>query len=278
MFYRPDRRKFQEIRQRETHRFLTTVPELSDKSNRDFVTKTLAIFQSSWFIIQCIAHGAQGLFLTQLELAALALRNQRRWISNFWKKSKSGEDADELERPGSPVTGTCVPEVEWHTEGWNFENWRLLGKSSMLCASEISNFLGTLAITLMFFFRWCLHLSIYLVYLVEFQRVAHYNQSFVPLHHIIFTWFFTLSSIFTFLHRLPHSCNQQDGTSILWCLRDGCSRNTLRRFHALILHHLRRSTSLTITLVVDFILSIRRDQQMSQCLQRLCIWSRLCPQ
>ena len=116
-----------------------TVPEIVDKSKRDFVAKTIAVFQSSWFIAECIARGVQGLSLTQLELATLALASLNAVTSIFWlrkplglrepvkvylkssEKSKSDEDAIILERPGNPVSCalkyTCTSGVDWHLVG-----------------------------------------------------------------------------------------------------------------------------------------------------------------
>ena len=67
-----------------------TVPEIVDKSKRDFVAKTIAVFQSTWFIVQCIARGVQGLSLTQLELATLALASLNAVTSIFWLRKPLG--------------------------------------------------------------------------------------------------------------------------------------------------------------------------------------------
>ena len=50
-----------------------TEKEIADKSKGDGLTKIILIFQSSWFMLQCIARYVQGLSLTQLELTTLAL-------------------------------------------------------------------------------------------------------------------------------------------------------------------------------------------------------------
>jgi len=42
------------------------------QSKRDIISKFLAIFQTLWFIIQCIARGIEGLALTELEVYTLA--------------------------------------------------------------------------------------------------------------------------------------------------------------------------------------------------------------
>jgi hypothetical protein len=54
-----------------------TEEQVRDRSKGDGLSKALAIGQTSWFVIQCIARHAAGLVLTQLELltAALAVLN-----------------------------------------------------------------------------------------------------------------------------------------------------------------------------------------------------------
>jgi hypothetical protein len=46
--------------------------EIKDKSKGDAVTKGLVLVQTTWFLLQCVARGAQHLFLTELELATAA--------------------------------------------------------------------------------------------------------------------------------------------------------------------------------------------------------------
>jgi len=50
-----------------------TVAEIEDRSKGDVLFKLIAILQTSWFIIKCIARGQQQLALTELELVTLAL-------------------------------------------------------------------------------------------------------------------------------------------------------------------------------------------------------------
>jgi len=50
-----------------------TVEEIKDKSKADFLSKTIAILQTTWFLFQCVARGVQGLAITELELVTLAL-------------------------------------------------------------------------------------------------------------------------------------------------------------------------------------------------------------
>ena len=67
-----------------------TVNEIDDKSKSDFLAKAIAILQSTWFILQCIARGIQGLSLTELELATLALASLSAITSVFWLRKPLG--------------------------------------------------------------------------------------------------------------------------------------------------------------------------------------------
>jgi len=46
--------------------------EIKDKSKADFLTKSIAVLQTLWFVVQCIARLAQKLALTELELVTMA--------------------------------------------------------------------------------------------------------------------------------------------------------------------------------------------------------------
>jgi len=46
--------------------------EIQDKSKGDFISKVVVILQTSWFVIQGIARGVQGLPITELKLATTA--------------------------------------------------------------------------------------------------------------------------------------------------------------------------------------------------------------
>ncbi|KAG7096319.1 hypothetical protein E1B28_003764 [Marasmius oreades] len=41
-------------------------------SHTDFTAKTIAIVQTSWFMLQCLAHGIKGIAITELEVYTLA--------------------------------------------------------------------------------------------------------------------------------------------------------------------------------------------------------------
>ena len=61
-----------------------TEAEISDKSKGDFLSKLIAILQTTWFILQCIARGHQQLALTELELVTLSLASLNAITYVFW--------------------------------------------------------------------------------------------------------------------------------------------------------------------------------------------------
>src|SRR6266545_797608 len=61
-----------------------TVAEIKDRSKGDFLSKLIAIFQTTWFILQCIARGQQGLALTELELVTLILASLNAVTFAIW--------------------------------------------------------------------------------------------------------------------------------------------------------------------------------------------------
>ena len=63
---------------------VVTAAEIRDKGRGDFLSKAIAILQSIWFIVQCIARGVEGLALTELELVTLALASLTGLMYYFW--------------------------------------------------------------------------------------------------------------------------------------------------------------------------------------------------
>ncbi|KAF9525632.1 hypothetical protein CPB83DRAFT_771742, partial [Crepidotus variabilis] len=61
-----------------------TVDDIEDKSKSDFISKSLTVFQSTWFIIQCVARGIQHLPMTEMELLAVALASLNGLMYLFW--------------------------------------------------------------------------------------------------------------------------------------------------------------------------------------------------
>ncbi|KAH9959071.1 hypothetical protein BC827DRAFT_526503 [Russula dissimulans] len=58
--------------------------EIQDKSKGDFVSKAVVILQTSWFVMQCIARGVQGLPITELELATIAFASLNFVLYLLW--------------------------------------------------------------------------------------------------------------------------------------------------------------------------------------------------
>jgi len=61
-----------------------TEKEIKDKSKGDYLSKGIAIIQTTWFIIQCIVRGAYGLAVTELEVATLAFASLTGIICYLW--------------------------------------------------------------------------------------------------------------------------------------------------------------------------------------------------
>jgi len=49
-----------------------TEEEIADRSKGDYLSKAIVLFQATWFVGQCIARGAYGLTVTELEVVTLA--------------------------------------------------------------------------------------------------------------------------------------------------------------------------------------------------------------
>jgi len=58
--------------------------DIKDRSKSDIFSKLIAISQTTWFILQCIARGQQKLTLTELELVTLALASLNAITYMFW--------------------------------------------------------------------------------------------------------------------------------------------------------------------------------------------------
>ncbi|KAH9959087.1 hypothetical protein BC827DRAFT_1135266 [Russula dissimulans] len=58
--------------------------EIQDKSKGDFISKAVVILQTSWFVIQCVSRGVQGLPITELELATIAFAGINLVIYLLW--------------------------------------------------------------------------------------------------------------------------------------------------------------------------------------------------
>src|SRR6266581_7474857 len=61
-----------------------TDADIQDRSKGDALWKIIAILQTTWFLIQCIARHQQRLALTELELVALALASLNAVTFAIW--------------------------------------------------------------------------------------------------------------------------------------------------------------------------------------------------
>ena len=63
---------------------IITAAAIEDRSKGDALSKIVAILQTTWFIVQSIAHGQQRLALTELELVTLALASLNAVTFAIW--------------------------------------------------------------------------------------------------------------------------------------------------------------------------------------------------
>ena len=79
------RKDFEELIQDTNYEFpAITAAEIRDRSKSDALSKFIAILQTTWFILQCIARGHQRLAVTELELVTLALASLNGITYAFW--------------------------------------------------------------------------------------------------------------------------------------------------------------------------------------------------
>ena len=62
----------------------TTAEEIEDRSKSDGFSKTIALGQTLWFVVQCISRRAQHLDLTLIELVTLSLAVLNGLIYFLW--------------------------------------------------------------------------------------------------------------------------------------------------------------------------------------------------
>ncbi|KIM25421.1 hypothetical protein M408DRAFT_48689, partial [Serendipita vermifera MAFF 305830] len=99
--------------------FITpTKAELKDKGKSDGLTKLIILVQTSWFIIQCIARGTQGLPLTELEVITLAYAMLNFFIYMFWwDKPRNVECPIRVYKPLASSHDSEKPKRKW-SESW----------------------------------------------------------------------------------------------------------------------------------------------------------------
>jgi hypothetical protein len=88
-----------------------TKEEIEDHSGSDGLSKCLAIGQTAWFIVQCIARKKQGLVITELELVTLAFAALNALIYILWWDKPQNVECPVLvylrREPGPPI---IIPE------------------------------------------------------------------------------------------------------------------------------------------------------------------------
>ncbi|KDQ55325.1 hypothetical protein JAAARDRAFT_114003, partial [Jaapia argillacea MUCL 33604] len=63
---------------------LVSETQIQDRSKCDALSKSLVLLQTSWFILQCIAHAIEGLPITPLEITTLAFTILNLATFRFW--------------------------------------------------------------------------------------------------------------------------------------------------------------------------------------------------
>jgi len=100
-----------------------TEEEIADRSKGDYLSKTIVLSQTAWFIAQCIARGVYGLAVTELEVVTLAFAILTGVIYYFWwdkpldvrcsvpvQLLKDNLNADHRRNPSTPIqVGTATP-------------------------------------------------------------------------------------------------------------------------------------------------------------------------
>ena len=77
---------------------IITVKEIEDRSKRDGFSKTIALGQTLWFVVQCLARAVQHLELTLVELLTLSLAVLNGVMYFLWWHKA----LDELNEPNEP--------------------------------------------------------------------------------------------------------------------------------------------------------------------------------
>ena len=61
-----------------------TKEEIEDRSKGDYLSKTIVLFQTTWFVVQCIARAAYSLTVTELEVVTVAFASLTGVMYYFW--------------------------------------------------------------------------------------------------------------------------------------------------------------------------------------------------
>ncbi|KAF8640240.1 hypothetical protein AX16_010136 [Volvariella volvacea WC 439] len=122
--------------------------ELNDKAKGDWLTKLLAVLQTTWFIVRCIVRRVEGLALTELELVTLAFAVLNGFAHALWRsKPMNGGYPVYFKMNGERCYG---PRYNWK-EGWGtaeahqlagteFHEWTAwLSRATGISGKEISD-------------------------------------------------------------------------------------------------------------------------------------------
>ena len=63
---------------------MPTGAEIKDRGKSDWLAKSLVLVQTSWFVMQCIAHAIEHYPVTHLEIVTLAYASMNFVIYIFW--------------------------------------------------------------------------------------------------------------------------------------------------------------------------------------------------
>ncbi|KIM22219.1 hypothetical protein M408DRAFT_332995, partial [Serendipita vermifera MAFF 305830] len=96
-----------------------TETELKDRGKSDGLTKIIVLFQTLWFVIQCIARGTQHLPLTELEVVTLAYATLNFFIYVFWwDKPRNVECPIRVYKTSTASHGESGGKAEEWDENW----------------------------------------------------------------------------------------------------------------------------------------------------------------
>ncbi|KAJ7321537.1 hypothetical protein DFH08DRAFT_753632 [Mycena albidolilacea] len=142
-----------------------TEDEIKDQGKSDWLAKSFALVQTTWFLTQCIARGIQNLAITELEIVAGAYAMMNFAIYFFWWKKplNIGCPVRVIDRQGEPPQRTRVRrhleetalEYALHVMVGNQDNkfdWRRMPSASMFWSdcTDVGIIAGAVDITLFF--------------------------------------------------------------------------------------------------------------------------------
>ena len=171
-----------------------TEADIQDRSKGDAPWKIVAIFQTTWFLVQCIARGQQRLALTELELVTLALASLNAVTFRIWWDKPLGvEEPVKIYVKTESRKAEDAPPSQVSTSTENRLSFRYFIKKglevAMVLAAEVLDVLGPgpcpIAVTT--FFVVFLIFFIGLPYVITFPVFVLFPLSMVLLLRVIET-------------------------------------------------------------------------------------------